>query len=746
MALSVSVDEFYCPITNNLMEDPVMTKYGHTFEKSAIMEWLQNTPRCPLTNQALTPADIFPNRSLKALLDTHKDKLQPKRPPKQVLEAAEPGAVPAEEKKQDEEVALIAKVYSTENSEYQLLEVTAPQDAEPMPMAVILTIDVSGSMDERVYVKGEDGKEKSDGLTKLDLVKHAAVTIIQTLRDSDQLGLVVYANKGEIVLKCSAMTEAGKKEATLLVRSLRTKGSTNLWDGIRVSLEEMESVAQLSPQNVNRQIMLLTDGVPTDHPPRGEVQTLSAYLTTHPLNCCLNAFGFGYSLMSDMLQKIAIIGQGSYAFIPDGGFVGTAFINAMAYAMTVVARKITVCLPKDAVVPTHCPFNVEASGESSVIELGCIGFAQSKFVAIKKGAGEFVVKYSKLSEAEVQIDDVISIVDQPRVFEKHLKILAAKKLLSKLSTENLAGGKTVVEKAIQELDGEADQEVEDLAVDLKGQVSEAFSQDQYLRKWGLHYVRSLSLAHANRVCINFKDPGVQHYGGKKFNSLRDEYEKVFLTVTPPTPSMSADSFDPVTKAKVNAAGGAPAAPVSMAAYYNMAAGCFTGETMVELSKGGFKQIQHLRKEDVVRSVGDSEARIVCVVKTIVGGPCQIVRLGGDIALTYWHPIKNSSDQWCFPAELHPEQKTVELHEAVYNLVLDEGHEIVLGNKENQVAAVTLAHGNTVDPVLKHAYFGTQAVVEDLMTYRGWDDGFVEIQSSHFKRDPQNGLINKISQS
>lgn len=78
--------------------------------------------------------------------------------------------------------------------------------------------------------------------------------------------------------------------------------------------------------------------------------------------------------------------------------------------------------------------------------------------------------------------------------------------------------------------------------DLKGQVSIALSQPFYfsrqlfnslsylsslffltlflLFRWGRHYLLSLARAHHLQICSNFKDPGVQFYGGPLFKSLR----------------------------------------------------------------------------------------------------------------------------------------------------------------------------------------------------------------------------------
>ena len=42
------------------MEDPVMTKYGHLYERAAIVQWINDRGTDPLTNLELTINDIFP--------------------------------------------------------------------------------------------------------------------------------------------------------------------------------------------------------------------------------------------------------------------------------------------------------------------------------------------------------------------------------------------------------------------------------------------------------------------------------------------------------------------------------------------------------------------------------------------------------------------------------------------------------------------------------------------------------------
>merc|ERR1712137_258682 len=53
-----------CPVTLALLVDPVTTRYGHTYERSAITEHLERSQTDPLTKQPLTRADVFPNYCL----------------------------------------------------------------------------------------------------------------------------------------------------------------------------------------------------------------------------------------------------------------------------------------------------------------------------------------------------------------------------------------------------------------------------------------------------------------------------------------------------------------------------------------------------------------------------------------------------------------------------------------------------------------------------------------------------------
>merc|ERR1712045_349656 len=55
------VDSFLCPITRELMTDPVICCDGHTYERAAIEQWLRGNSRSPKTNQPLQSREVIPN-------------------------------------------------------------------------------------------------------------------------------------------------------------------------------------------------------------------------------------------------------------------------------------------------------------------------------------------------------------------------------------------------------------------------------------------------------------------------------------------------------------------------------------------------------------------------------------------------------------------------------------------------------------------------------------------------------------
>jgi len=292
-------------------------------------------------------------------------------------------------------------------------------------------------------------------------------------------------------------------------------------------------------------------------------------------NCSISTFGFGYSLDSALLDEIADIGHGKYSFIPDSGLVGTVFVNSLSNLLSTYANDVTIEFPESLTKKIKLEDGGRVSGlklQGNTIHLGSVQVGQPKHIAFSLSAdatnddfGQISVGYHAVGANASQNSKAIVSPDasglKAQCVRVHMvntlrKIIENKETLT--SSNDLV--KQLISSQFNPLEGK-DAFVEDLQKDLDGQVTEALSKPEWFRKWGRHYLPSLLGAHLHQQCNNFKDPGVQHYGGQLFFSLRDSIDDIFLKLPPPKPT------------KTNyATGQTYAAPTNMNAYYNAGGG------------------------------------------------------------------------------------------------------------------------------------------------------------------------------
>merc|ERR1719181_926841 len=87
-------------------------------------------------------------------------------------------------------------------------------------------VDISGSMRLIASYEGDDG------LTVLDVVKHAVKTVMHTLGPDDRLALVAFDNMVETAFALGEMNDGGRKQAVEALEALQPRGTTNIWGGL----------------------------------------------------------------------------------------------------------------------------------------------------------------------------------------------------------------------------------------------------------------------------------------------------------------------------------------------------------------------------------------------------------------------------------------------------------------------------------------------------------------------------------
>jgi len=268
--------------------------------------------------------------------------------------------------------------------------------------------------------------------------------------------------------------------------------------------------------------------------------------------------------------------------------------------------------------------------------------------------------------------------------------------------------------------------VKELLEDIAGQTLAAFSRADWMNKWGRHYVPSLMFAHKLQMCNNFKDPGVQVYGGSLFEKIQTEADDTFNKLPAPSPKERSGYG-------YGHASAAAAAPVSMAAYNDRYAGCIDGDCPVQMADGEVRSVCDLKQGDFIASSDGGSAEIICVVRSeCLGKRAELVEVSKGTRLTPFHPVKVGGT-WQFPQQL-AEPQEVEC-EAIYSFVLSGSPSLLVGG----IPCIGLGHGVN-EGAAAHPYFSSPKVLEDLSVLPGFTQGLVQLQPSWVVRDANMGHV------
>jgi len=456
----------------------------------------------------------------------------------------------------------------------------APDNGKPPPCDITCVIDTSGSMKREATIQDASGNTERHGLSLLDVAKHGVRTVINSMHAADRLCLVGFSSKATTILPLTSMDEKGKYLAQQKLDELFAGGGTDIWQGLSHGLEALHTDIEKGRLG---HIMLLTDGESQSR--HSIMPNLQQYRKTHErLPGTISTFGFGYNLDSRLLVQLATEGSGSYSFIPDAGFVGTVFVNTLSNLLVTMAHEVYLGLEPDLDVGAELIFKDCMLGDLPVtkqdgymrVKLGTLQYGQTKDILLRMRTGSAAVPFLA---ASVQYEPAVGHDGVPacsplmeascgdvkeealQKMERHrCRSIFADVLLHIFRHQlDVDRAKALLSHAIEEVrasPAREEESVKALLEDMCGQCTEALSRQDWFLKWGILYLPSIMFAHRLQQCNNFKDPGVQCYGGKLFQEIRDDADDVFNNLPAPKPSIRRSQ----------------AAPVSMAAYNN----CYSG--------------------------------------------------------------------------------------------------------------------------------------------------------------------------
>lgn len=203
--------------------------------------------------------------------------------------------------------------------------------AEERKDAVLtFVVDVSGSMDLE---------------NRLGLVKRGLRLLIDELRPTDQVALVVYGSTAHVVLN---PTSAAEPELILdAIDQLQPEGATNAEAGLQLGYQI--AARAFDPKAINR-VILCSDGVANvgNTGPDSILRTIEDYAAR---DIYLSTIGFGMGNFNDVLmEQLADKGNGNYAYVDTLDEARRVFVQNLTGMLQVIARDAKVQVEFDPAV------------------------------------------------------------------------------------------------------------------------------------------------------------------------------------------------------------------------------------------------------------------------------------------------------------------------------------------------------------------------------------------------------------
>ena len=182
---------------------------------------------------------------------------------------------------------------------------------------LIFVVDVSGSMDR------ED---------RLEAVKDALYTLVEELRPSDEVGIVIYGSRGKVLLEPTPVRQS--RNILRAIDRLKPGGSTNAEEGLWLAYDMASK--HYRPNRINR-IILCSDGV-ANVGATGPDQILETVRQQAREGISLTTVGFGLGNYNDLLmEQLADDGDGQYYYVDTPREATRIFVDELSGTLQTIA-------------------------------------------------------------------------------------------------------------------------------------------------------------------------------------------------------------------------------------------------------------------------------------------------------------------------------------------------------------------------------------------------------------------------
>ncbi|MCY3552202.1 MAG: von Willebrand factor type A domain-containing protein [Candidatus Poribacteria bacterium] len=262
-------------------------------------------------------------------------------------------------------------------------------DRDRKDAKLTFVIDVSGSMNRE---------------NRLELVKRALTLLVDQLRPTDEIGIVIYGSTAQVVLPHTR--NVNREHILAAIHSLSPGGATNAEHGLRLGYEL--ALQNFGPDYINR-VILCSDGVANvgQTGPDAILTEIGNYVKDGIL---LTTVGFGMGNYNDILmEQLANKGNGSYAYVDTVKEAERIFVENLTGTLQVIA--------KDSKVQVE--FNPQTVSRFRLLGYENRRLAQEDFRDDDVDAGEIGSGHSVTALYEIKLHEEEVVGKLATVFIRH---------------------------------------------------------------------------------------------------------------------------------------------------------------------------------------------------------------------------------------------------------------------------------------------------------------------------------------
>ena len=243
-------------------------------------------------------------------------------------------------------------------------------------VALTFVIDVSGSMDRE---------------NRLGLAKRSLNMLVEEMRSTDSVAIVVYGSNARAVLEPTMATDANKDRIVNAINRLAIEGSTNAEAGLRLAYS---TAWENFNSQANNRVILISDGV-ANVGATGPDSIWAQIKQYAEKGITMTSVGVGMGNYNDVLmEQLANDGNGNYAYVDNIDEARRIFVDDLTGTLQAIAMDAKV----------QVDFNAEVVRNYRLIGYENRAVADDDFRNDAEDAGEVGAGHSVTALYEIKLE------------------------------------------------------------------------------------------------------------------------------------------------------------------------------------------------------------------------------------------------------------------------------------------------------------------------------------------------------